>query len=113
MAQSLSELVLISRIARAYYLDGHSRVEIADQLDISRFRVARMLETARSSGIVHIEIRSPGMVNAELSIDLQNAFGLKHAIVLAVPAEDPAIAARPARADRRPVVARGGRRHAT
>ncbi len=54
MAQSLSELVLISRIARAYYLDGHSRVEIADQLDISRFRVARMLETARTSGIVHI-----------------------------------------------------------
>lgn len=91
MAQSLSELVLISRIARAYYLDGQSRVEIADQLDISRFRVARMLETARSSGIVHIEIRSPGMVDAELSIDLQNAFGLKHAIVLAVPAEDPAV----------------------
>lgn len=90
MAQSLSELVLISRIARAYYLDGQSRVEIADQLDISRFRVARMLETARRRGIVHIEIRSPGIVNAELSIDLQKAFGLSHVIVLDVPADDAA-----------------------
>ena len=88
MAQGLSELVLVSRIARAYYLEGQSRVEIADRLDISRFRVARMLETARRNGIVHIEIRSPGLVNTELSVDLENAFGLTHAIVVDVPSDD-------------------------
>lgn len=88
MARKLSELVLISRVARAYYLDGQSRVDIADALDISRFRVARMLETARQSGIVQIEIRSPGIVNTELSVNLQNEFGLRHAIVLDVPTDD-------------------------
>lgn len=91
MAQKLSELVLVSRIARAYYLEGQSRIEIADRLDISRFRVARMLETARRNGIVHIEIRSPGIVNTELSVELENTFGLGHAIVLDVPADDTAV----------------------
>jgi DNA-binding transcriptional regulator LsrR (DeoR family) len=88
MPQSLSELVLITRVARAYYLDGQSRVEIADSLDISRFRVARMLEAARRRGIVHIEIHAPGIVNTQLSVDLQNACHLRHAIVLDVPADD-------------------------
>jgi DNA-binding transcriptional regulator LsrR (DeoR family) len=88
MAQKLSELVLISRIARAYYLEGQSRVDIADALDISRFRVARLLEAARRSGIVQIEIHSPGIVNTELSIGLQKEFGLRHAIVLDMPADD-------------------------
>jgi DNA-binding transcriptional regulator LsrR (DeoR family) len=88
MAEHLSEIVLMSRIARAYYLEGQSRVDIAAQLGISRFRVARMLTSAREAGIVHIEIRSPGIVDTELSIELENKYGLTRAIVLDVPADD-------------------------
>jgi DNA-binding transcriptional regulator LsrR (DeoR family) len=86
--QKLSELVLMSRIAHAYYLEGQSRVDIADSLSISRFRVARMLEAARRTGMVRIEISSPGIVDAELSVGLQNRFGLQHALVLDVPTDD-------------------------
>ena len=37
----------MARVARHYYLDDRSKSDIADDLGISRFRVARMLEAAR------------------------------------------------------------------
>ena len=83
-----TELVLTSQIARRYYLDDRSKTEIADELGISRFRVARLLETARRDGMVEIQINSPGLVNTELSEQLQKAFDLRHAIVLDLPADD-------------------------
>jgi DNA-binding transcriptional regulator LsrR (DeoR family) len=99
MAEHLSETVLMSRVARAYYLDGQSRVDIANELGISRFRVARMLTAARTSGMVHIEIRSSGLVNTELSIELENTFGLDRAIVLDIVADHvPALRAQLGRA---------------
>ncbi len=51
---------LLARIGQAYYLDNHSKVEIANEHGISRFQVARFLDEARAEGIVHIEIRRPG-----------------------------------------------------
>ena len=41
-----SEIVLAARVARQYYLEGVSKVNIADRLGISRFRVARLLDWA-------------------------------------------------------------------
>lgn len=87
--QRPTEIVLTARVARRYYLEDRSKTEIADELGISRFRVARLLETARREGMVRIEIRSPGTLDTELSEELQRAFGLRHAIVLDVPDEDP------------------------
>jgi hypothetical protein len=34
-------------VARAYYLHERSKVEIAKQFDLSRFQVARLLDSAR------------------------------------------------------------------
>src|ERR1700691_560493 len=51
-----SEVVLAARVARQFYLEGVSKVDIADRLGISRFRVARLLDFARESGPVRIEI---------------------------------------------------------
>lgn len=51
---------LLAGIGRAYYLDGKSKVEIANTYAISRFHVARLLEEAREVGIVRIEVNSPG-----------------------------------------------------
>src|SRR5579863_159707 len=55
-----AEIVLAARVAREFYLGGVSKVDIADRLGISRFRVARLLEGARDSGMVRIEIGLPG-----------------------------------------------------
>src|SRR5579859_7467433 len=77
-----SEVVLAARVARQFYLEGISKVEIADRLGISRFRVARLLDSARESGLVRIEIGLPGgVLDAGLSAELCSAFGLRQAFV--------------------------------
>jgi DNA-binding transcriptional regulator LsrR (DeoR family) len=84
-----SEVVLAARVARQYYLEGVSKVDIADRLGISRFRVARLLDSARDSGMVRIEIGLPGgSLDAGLSAELCSAFGLKHAFVFNFPDDD-------------------------
>ena len=81
-----SEVVLAARVARQFYLEGVSKVDIADRLGISRFRVARLLDSAREAGLVRIEIGLPGgTLDAGLSAELCAAFGLKHAFAFDFP----------------------------
>jgi DNA-binding transcriptional regulator LsrR (DeoR family) len=83
------EVVLAARVARQFYVDGTSKVDIAEQLGISRFRVARLLDSARNAGMVRIEIGLPGgSLDAGLSAELCAAFGLKHAFVFDFPDGD-------------------------
>ncbi|HEY6495663.1 MAG TPA: sugar-binding domain-containing protein [Trebonia sp.] len=83
-----SEVVLAARVAREFYLEGVSKVDIADRLGISRFRVARLLDSARESGLVRIEIGFPGgALDAGLSAELCSAFGLRHAFVFNFPSD--------------------------
>jgi DNA-binding transcriptional regulator LsrR (DeoR family) len=88
-----SEVVLAARVARQFYLEGVSKVDIADQLGISRFRVARLLDSARETGMVRIEIGLPGgTLDAGLSAELCSVFDLKHAFVFDFPdADEPAL----------------------
>jgi DNA-binding transcriptional regulator LsrR (DeoR family) len=87
-----SEVVLAARVARQYYLEGVSKVDIADRLGISRFRVARLLEGARDAGMVRIEIGLPGgNLDAALSAELCSAFGLRQAFVFNFPDDDQAL----------------------
>src|SRR6201989_735003 len=84
-----SEVVLAARVARQFYLEGVSKVDIADQLGISPFRGARLLDSAREAEMVRIEIGLPGgNLDAGLSAELCSAFGLKHAFVFNFPDED-------------------------
>jgi DNA-binding transcriptional regulator LsrR (DeoR family) len=84
-----SEVVLAARVARQFYIEGVSKVDIADRLGISRFRVARLLDSARETGMVRIEIGLPGgSLDAGLSAELCSAFGLKHAFVFNFPDDD-------------------------
>jgi len=53
------------------------------------FKVARLLETARDSGLVHIEIADPDMIDVDLSARLQDAYDLHHAVVVDTPDENP------------------------
>ena len=81
------ELVLMASVARRHYLQGRSNVEIAQELGLSRFKVARLLDAALTTGIVRIEITSPAGVDVELSDRVQEAYGLRHCLV--VDADDP------------------------
>jgi DNA-binding transcriptional regulator LsrR (DeoR family) len=78
------EALRLAQIARRFYLDGQSKQDIARDLGVTRFKVARLLEDARNRGVVHIEIAAPALVDPELSERLAAAYGLRHAIVLAV-----------------------------
>lgn len=89
MSKRPSEALLTARVARMYYLEDRSKSDIADEVGVSRFRVARLLEAARRDGVVKIEICSDGALDAELSLQLQRAWGLKHALVLQVEENDP------------------------
>ena len=84
-----AEVVLAARVARQFYLEGVSKVDIADQLGISRFRVARLLDSAREAGMVRIEIGLPGgSLDTGLSAELCSAFGLRHAYAFNAPDDD-------------------------
>jgi DNA-binding transcriptional regulator LsrR (DeoR family) len=85
-----AQLVLTASVARRYYLDGRSKVEIAEEFSLSRFKVARLLEDARSMGLVRIEIGHPGVVDVELSARLMEALGLTHCVVTDTPDDHPA-----------------------
>jgi DNA-binding transcriptional regulator LsrR (DeoR family) len=69
-------------IACRYYFDNLSKKEIAEEFGISRFKVSRVLDQARETGLVRIEIGLPAAIDAELSERLRRAFGLHHAIVI-------------------------------
>jgi DNA-binding transcriptional regulator LsrR (DeoR family) len=85
-----AQVVLMASIARRYYLDGRSKKEIADDFGLSRFKVARLLDSARESGLVRIEIRHQGEIDVDLSARLRDRYGLQHAIVVDTPDDDAA-----------------------
>lgn len=75
-----------------HFLDRLSNKAIADELGISRFRVARLIDHALSSGIVKITVSPPVDIDDNLSNRLRRRYGLAEALVL--PAEsDPSDAA--------------------
>ncbi|MFF3464088.1 sugar-binding transcriptional regulator [Streptomyces sp. NPDC001984] len=83
-----AELQRATTVARRYFVEGKAKTEIADELGISRYKVARILDECREQGIVRIEIGVPTAVDSELSEQLRAAFGLQHALVVKVTAPD-------------------------
>ncbi len=68
--------------ARRFYLDGMNKSEIGQELGISRFRVARLLEAALRRGVVRIEVESPSEVDVVLAQRLAGQYGIRGAIVV-------------------------------
>ena len=83
-----SELVLTATVARRFYLDGVSKSDIASELGLSRFKVARMLDWARETGLVRIELDTRGEIDLDLSVRLRAAHGLRHCVVVGAPEDD-------------------------
>lgn len=78
-ASTRSKLVLV---ARRFYLEDKSKVEIAQELGCSRFKVARMLEHARELGVVTITLDDQGTIDYELSERLAGHLDLDEAVVV-------------------------------
>jgi len=78
----LDDLVLAATVARRYFLEDRTKVQIAAELSLSRFKVARLIELARSSGIVRITIATPGAVDTQLSVLVRERLGLSRALVV-------------------------------
>ncbi len=67
---------LATQVARLYFDRGMTKVEIAANLGISRFRVARLLDGALASGLVRIEYRDIPAEDRTLATALEERFGL-------------------------------------
>src|SRR5262249_22848403 len=71
-------------VSRKYFVERKLKREIAAELGISRFKVARLLKSAIDDGIINIriEITDPEGIEGELSSRLQAAYGLRRAVVV-------------------------------
>jgi DNA-binding transcriptional regulator LsrR (DeoR family) len=75
-------------VARRHYLDGASRVDIAEELGISRFRVGRLLQRALETGVVQIHVRAPSDLDIDLSEKIRLRYGLRRALAVQTPDEE-------------------------
>jgi DNA-binding transcriptional regulator LsrR (DeoR family) len=89
MTPKSTELILMARAAHSYYVDDRSKTDIADELGISRFRVARLIESAKRTGMVKIHIEPPAGIDADRSMQLKHRFGLAHAVVVDMSDDQP------------------------
>ena len=83
------ELMRIAFVAQQHYVLGRTRIEIAQDLGLSRFKVGRMLDDAIAHGVVKFEISTPGPLDLDVSLKLKDKFGLKHALAVRTPTESP------------------------
>jgi DNA-binding transcriptional regulator LsrR (DeoR family) len=82
-----AEMVQAAAMARRFYLEGKSKIQIAEEFGVSRFKVARVLESALERDLVRIEIRVPAELDAERSDALRARYGLRTAVVVESPAD--------------------------
>lgn len=81
-ATALSGRALLVDVARRFYLQDQSKVEIAGHLGLSRFKIARLLEAARSNGVVRIEIVGEPTIDYALSAQLLETLGIEGVLVV-------------------------------
>ncbi|OQB98603.1 MAG: Deoxyribonucleoside regulator [Spirochaetes bacterium ADurb.Bin110] len=79
------DISTIYRIARYYYADGLSQEEIATKEGFSRSQISRLLEKAKSMGMVRITLVPPeSQQSEELSEILAEMMGLKSVLVVPI-----------------------------
>ena len=81
---------LMLRAAQMYYYEGLTQAAIAERLGSTRWTVGRLLEEARSSGMVTVTISHPRARDRSLEESLRSTFGVSEAIV--VPTQESAAA---------------------
>ena len=85
------EFLMIQAAKRYYDLDM-TIGDLAKDMGLTRWQARRLLDDARQSGIVRIEILPRAARSPEVESRLQKRFGLKEAVVARQPYDDPALA---------------------
>jgi deoxyribonucleoside regulator len=85
MAVDQEKLAKVIDAAKLYYLLDYNQNEIASILGVSRPTVSRLLQQAKSEGIVQITIMDPTENVENLANKLEEKFQLKKAVVASVP----------------------------
>lgn len=77
-----ARMQLMVDAARRFYLEDQSRVQIAQSLGLSRFKVARLLQAAKDSGVVRISIAPPTEVDVYTASALSEIWGIPRVFVV-------------------------------
>src|SRR5690349_3311023 len=75
------EYELLARLASGYYDDGLTQESLGREYGLSRQKVQRMLDRARSTGVVEIRISTPPWVQLDLERQVRERYGLAEVIV--------------------------------
>ena len=73
---------LLTDIADLYYNQGFTQSEIAKEFETTRFKIAKLLQEARSEGAVEIHINYSDQTDRTLERRLEEKFSLNKAIVV-------------------------------
>ncbi|HSU80397.1 MAG TPA: sugar-binding transcriptional regulator [Candidatus Angelobacter sp.] len=76
---------LVVKAAWYYYKENLTQTEISDLLNVTRNKVVRLLETARTTGIVQFNIKASNTNCLSLEKDLKILFRLKDAFIIPTP----------------------------
>lgn len=76
---------LLLRVAQGYWEQDRTQEDIGRELNLTRWKVGRLLEEARTEGIVQIRIVHPQARRADLEVALRSRFGLRDCIVVPTP----------------------------
>ncbi|MDN5794351.1 MAG: transcriptional regulator [Intrasporangium sp.] len=88
---SEADRALLAAVARAHYLEGRSRIDIAETFGVSRFKVARLLARASVEGIVTIQVNDAGLPDSALAGRLGRALRLEECRVVRSHGDDDAV----------------------
>lgn len=89
MSQLNFEENLLTKVAWYYYKDHLTQQEIASLLHISRNKVVRLLDKARTEGIVTFHVKGTGLHCLSIERELIRTFHLKDAFIIPTPVESP------------------------
>ncbi len=73
---------LIIKIAWYYYMEDMTQKQISDRLNISRMKVVKYLEMARSQGLVNFKVRSNGEKRMNIERQLMEKYNLSDTYVV-------------------------------
>ena len=77
-----SQIDIVVQVAKKFYVDNCSQVEIAQELKLSRPTVSRLLKKAVDSGVVEIHINDTSYELLNMGQQLAQKYGLHCAIVV-------------------------------
>jgi len=75
-SQEIDNIRMTSKVAHLYHNVGLDQVEIASRLNVSQARVSRLLQAAKSAGLVKSVVVTPDGLFSELEHALEEKFGI-------------------------------------